>query len=214
STSEALGSLGEVALAAGDLASAEGYFERALDIRREAAPGSSDEAVAWRHLATLARRRNDPGRALELQLNALDALEAQRRRLGGGDEAHSDFSAQYAGFYHEAVELLMQAGRSEQAFHVVERYRARGLLAMLAEGELVSSAAGPPERDRERRRATAEYARALARLGAAQGDRAAERAGLVQARRRQAAVEERIRAASPRLAALQYPEPLDLEGAR
>src|SRR5262249_43262855 len=133
---------------------------------------------------------------------------------GGGDEAHSDFSAQYAGFYHEAVELLMQAGRSEQAFHVVERYRARGLLAMLAERELVFSADVPPELDRERRLANAEYDRALARRGAAQGDRAAERAGLVQARRRQAAVEERIRAASPRLAALQYPEPLDLEGAR
>ena len=77
------------------------------------------------------------------------------------------------------------------------------------------SADVPQELDRERRRANVEYERTLARLATAKGGDAEKlQETLARNRRQQALVQEQIRAASPRLAALQYPEPLDLARTR
>jgi CHAT domain-containing protein/Tfp pilus assembly protein PilF len=207
--------LGEVELAAGDLPAAEGHHRAALEIRRERAPGSADEAKSCQRLATIHRRRNELDAALSMYGCALAALDAQRRTLGGTDEARARFGTHYAAYYRETVDLLVGQGRAEEAFHVLERYRARGLLSLLAERDLVFSADVPEDLDRARRLANAEYDRAFARLGEAQGAEVAKRREALDAiRRRQASIQERIRAASPRLAALQYPEPLDLPAVR
>jgi CHAT domain-containing protein/Tfp pilus assembly protein PilF len=206
---------GEMALARGDLDGAEAHYRRALDVRRERAPGTSGEAEACERLAAIERRRGRLEPALVLYRQALEAIETQRRRLGGTNQGRLRFSAQYAPFYRDTIDVLMGLGRGEEAFHVLERYRARGFLAMLAERDLVFSTDISAELDRERRLANAEYDRALAGLGDAKDDTLTARRGeLDRARRRQADVEVRIRAASPRLAALQYPEPLDLPAAR
>jgi CHAT domain-containing protein/Tfp pilus assembly protein PilF len=208
-------SLGDVALAAGDLERAEAEYRRSLDIRRALCPGSAGEAEAFARLAVLEERKNDRKRALDLYGQALDALDAQRRTFGGSDEAKTRFSARYAEYYRDTIDLLMQDGRSAEAFHVLERYRARALLAMLAERDIVFSADLPADLDRERRIANAEYDRALASVGDTPEPQAAEAtAALARARRRQREIEDRVRAASPRLAALQYPDPLDLAAAR
>jgi CHAT domain-containing protein/tetratricopeptide (TPR) repeat protein len=214
-TAQTLTVLGEVELQDGDISGAEAHFLRALDVQRSAAPGSAGEARACRGLAALERRRSRPERALEFHHCTLDALEAQLNALGGTDEVRSSFAAHHAGDYKAALALLLELGRPEEAFHVLERYRARGFLALLAERDLSFSADIPRDLDRERRVANAEYDRLWKELAAARAEDAGQkRAALAQARNRQAAVRERIRAASPRLAALQYPEPLDLEAAR
>ena len=116
--------------------------------------------------------------ALEFYRCALDALDTQRRNLGGTDEVKARFGARYAAYYRETIDLLMEMGRPAEAFHVLERYRARGLLALLAERDLVFSADVPEELDRERRMANAEYDRALrGACGAAQGRRGRRSAG-------------------------------------
>ena len=209
-------SLGDLALAEGDLDAAESHYRSSRDIRRAlAATGSAGEAEACRGLATIARRRGRLQAALESYDCALAALEAQRQNLGGTEEVKAGFAARYAAHYRETLDLLLELDRPAEAFHVLERYRARGLLALMAERDLVFSADVPAELDRERRIANAEYERTLARLGTAKPEEAGTlREALAGLRRRQAVVQDRIRAASPRLAALQYPEPLDLAAAR
>ena len=207
--------LGEVALAGSELASATALFRRVLEIRRDLAPGSADEAAACERLATLARRQGRSEEALALYRHALDALDAQRQRLGGSDDAKTRFAAQQAGHYRSLIDLLMDAGQPGDAFHVLERYRARALLAMLAERDLVFSADVPPSLDRERRMLDIEYDRALAALSAAKpADTTSKREELLRIRSRQGEVQDRIRAASPRLAALQHPLPLDAAATR
>jgi CHAT domain-containing protein/Tfp pilus assembly protein PilF len=207
--------LGDVALSGGDPAAAEGHYRRALEIRRERAPGSATEAEAFRSLAVVYRRQNRPQEALEHYAAALAALDAQRRTLGGTDETRTRFSVRYAPYYHEAVDLLLDLDRPQEAFHVLERYRARGLLSLLAERDLVFSADIPEELDRARRLANADYDRARAQLAEARGDEVARRREALDAvRRRQTEVQEKIRSASPRLATLHYPEPLDLAAGR
>jgi CHAT domain-containing protein/Tfp pilus assembly protein PilF len=213
-TAEALFALGEVARAAGDLAAAEGWYRRALAIQAERAPGTAGEAEACERVAAIARRQGRTEEAIGLYRRALDALDAQRRFLGAADRIRSRFQARYAAIHHDAIDLLVEQGRAAEAFAVLERYRARTLLSLLAERDLVFAADVPAQLDRERRLANADYDRALARLSGGEGDAAARREALEQARRRQAAAGERIRAASPALFALQYPQPLDLDGVR
>jgi len=214
SAEAALGVLGDIARDGGDLAAAQRFYERALDIQREMAPGQALEAEACQRLAALHRRRNDPEQALSFYRCSLAALDSQRRTLGGSDETSARFSQRFASYYRDTVEVLMELGRPAEAFHVLERYRARGLLSLLAERDLVFSADVPEELDRERRTANAEYERTLGRLAAAKATDAEKfREALARIRRRQAAVQERIRAASPRLADLEYPQPLDLAAA-
>jgi CHAT domain-containing protein/Tfp pilus assembly protein PilF len=207
--------LGELDDAIGDSVAAERWYRRALDLRREIAHGSAEEAETCHSLAVLHRRTTRLEEALAFHRCAIDALEAQRSRLGGSDEVKSGFAALHAHYYHHAIDLLMERGRSEEAFHVLERYRARGLLALLAERDLVFSTDLPAELDRERRAVNAEYDQVLAGLADAKGAEAEKkRLALSELRLRQALIRDKVRAASPRLAALQYPEPLDLAATR
>jgi CHAT domain-containing protein/Tfp pilus assembly protein PilF len=207
--------LGDVAAADGDPAAAETWYRRALEIRRAQLPGSAAEAEALHRLAALQRRRKRPAEALPLYVRALEVLDGQRRALGGTDEIKARFAARYAPYYHETLDLLVELGRPEEAFHVLERYRSRAFLELLAERDLVFTADVPEALDRERRAARAEHDRAFAAFAGATGAAAGEaRRALEAVRRAQGDLEARIRAASPRLAALQYPAPLDLAGAR
>jgi CHAT domain-containing protein/tetratricopeptide (TPR) repeat protein len=211
----AFNALGRVAQAKGDLPAAAAHFERALAIRSTVAPGSNAEAESLHALARLAVARGRPDEALLFHLRAIDALEMQRSRVGGSDEAQSNFVAAYAAYYHQTIDLLLAEGRAPEAFHVLERLRARSFLSLLAEKDLAFSKDLPAELDRERRRANVEYDRALAALADGDGaDQEGKREALVAARQMQAETRARIRAASPRLATLVHPEPLDLEAVR
>jgi CHAT domain-containing protein/Tfp pilus assembly protein PilF len=210
-----LHALGDVARLRKQHEAAEEYYRRALAIRRERAPGSEVEAKTCHAVALVQRERGQLEQALDSHRCALDALEAQRSRLGGSDAVRSGFAADFASYYHETIAAYVAAGRAAEAFHVLERYRARELLALLAERDLVFSADVPEELDRERRMLNAEYDRALGRLAEAKGGETAQpRAELVRLRERRSQIQQKIRAASPRLAALHDPEPLALSAAQ
>src|SRR5262249_4004559 len=139
----------------------------------------------------------------------------QRTRLGGTDEARSQFGARYAAYYRETIDRLVAGGRAAEAFQVLERFRARSFLSLLAERELVFASDVPAELDRQRRMANVAYDRALADLMDSHGaDRDASRQALRDVRTRQAEIQDQIRAASPHLATLQDPRPLHLEATR
>jgi CHAT domain-containing protein/Tfp pilus assembly protein PilF len=207
--------LGDLALANGQLAAAASYYTESREQERQLAPGRLGEAESCARLAAVHRQLGEPSHALEDYFCALGAIETLRNRLGGGDEAQSQFTARQARHYEETVDLLLEMGRPEEAYHVVERYRAQGLLALLAERDLLFAADVAPELAREQRAADAAHDSTVAKLAAAHGEQAESlRAELAGIRRRQAAARDAIRVASPRFAALQYPQPLDVAATR
>lgn len=117
------------------------------------------------------------------------------------------------------MKLLIEQGKKQEAFGVLERSRARRLLEMLAERDLVFSGDIPPDLERERRIANAEYDSAQAELSGlsptSQSEEVSELTNrLAEIRRGQEEIKQRIRKLSPRMASLQYPEPLSLAQAQ
>ena len=215
-TAEAFRIQGDIALARADLKVAEARYERSLSIRRERSPGSANEAESCQRLATLNRRRGDLDQALSFYDCATEALEAQRGKLGGSDEARSGFGAEFASTYRQAIDLLVEVGRNADAFHMLERYRARELLSLLATRDLVFSSDLPVELESRRRIANRSYDQAFGRWMRLSDqtnsqERQSARQELEEARRRQNEVRAEVRAASPRLATLHNPQPLDLD---
>ncbi|MEM7587003.1 MAG: tetratricopeptide repeat protein, partial [Acidobacteriota bacterium] len=218
-TADSLLVLGDIAFARSDLDTTEAHYERALAIRRERVPGSSAIAAACHRLATLHRRSSRPEAALTSYRCAVEALEAQRTKLGGSEEVRAGFGVRYASAYREAIDLLVSMGNTAEAFHLLERYRARELLDLLAERDLVFASDLPAELSRRRRSANKDYDRAFRHwmqlpdhVSAEQQQQA--RQDLEQARRRQDTIRAEVHAAAPRLAALQDPQPLDLAATR
>jgi CHAT domain-containing protein/Flp pilus assembly protein TadD len=198
---------------------AEGYARQALKILSEIAPGSAMEATAYRDLAVIVRRRGRPAEAQRLYARALDALESQEERLGGSAQAVGGFAAIYSGYYREAIDLQVERGGAAAAFALLERFRAHQLLKLMAERSLATPAEASAALEEERRRLHAEYdglLRQLAELsaGGAGDERAELHRRLRDVRTRQDDLATRLRAASPRLADLRYPRPLDLAAAR
>jgi CHAT domain-containing protein/Tfp pilus assembly protein PilF len=211
--------LGDLTSRRGNLAAAEEHHHRALAIRERLAPGSAHEAESLRDLGLIQRQMGRVAEASALFLRALDALETQKAKLGGTQEVRSGFAAKYAAYYHDSIEALIELGQPAEALHVLERSRARSLLALLAERDLLFSADLPPELARERRLSDREYDRVQAQIGrlnAATDDAEIEKllGRLRELREKREAIAAQIRQASPRLASLQYPQPLDLAGVR
>jgi len=210
--------LADVETAAGDIETAGGRYDRALTIFARLAPGSTREAVALRAAAERFRLIGNRGRELDLLCEALRSLESQRNRIGGTEETKSSFSTEYMGWYRDMVSRLVASGNGAEAFGVFERSRARSLLGLLAGRDLVFEGEVPPSLEKERHALAAEYDRALAALGrieerdASAIDKA--RGELHRIRWRQEEVAGEIRQASPRVASLRDPAPLDFETSR
>ncbi|HUP43265.1 MAG TPA: CHAT domain-containing protein, partial [Thermoanaerobaculia bacterium] len=211
---EAQAELGAVALGEGELQEAERRYRRALEMQRAIASGTVYEA-RWLHaLGRIEELRGRPEAALPEYLDAVEVLEALRGRLGGAVEAGAGFTSLHHELYWRPIDLLASRGRAAEAFHLLERYRAQALLLMLANRDLDLSVDLPPELDRERRRLAALYDSTLQRLPWTAGEPGSEarrslRQELDRIRREQRQMEDRIWLASPRLASIRDPEPLD-----
>jgi CHAT domain-containing protein/Tfp pilus assembly protein PilF len=187
---------------------------QAIELEERLAPQGRDHAETLRERAALAAARAEPEAPLWYE-RAVAALEGHLGRLGGSHDVKAGFRASFADLYRGFLELLLARGEPGRAFHVLERSRAQGFLALLAERDLVFAADLPPELESERRRLAALYDRAQARLASAEGEEAPELAAeLRRLLAEHQALLAKIRAASPRFAALRYPEPLDAAGAR
>jgi len=208
--------LGDAYLRRGDLEAAEPALEPALKIFAAIAPLTIDEAAAQHLLGDLRRRQDRLPDALACYERAVAALEGQLEKLGGSREIAEAFAAEYAGFYKDVLELKLLLNDPRGAFDVLERFRARSLLAMMAERDLDFSRDVPGElleRLETARTRCREAQDELMQLSPdREPERIAERRRLVAERRReQALVWGAIRKASPRLAALRAPETLTAE---
>ncbi len=228
-TSRCRRELGELLAAKGDLDGAE------REIRLAMAVGEPIEPEAWYTLARVQRARGESAEALRDLERAIAAVELRQRRLGGAVERSGTYREQYIGYFREAVGLLVEDGRAGQAVSMLERSRAQMVLAMLAERDLMFSAQIQPDLERRRRKVALEADRLVAEIGltvsagGAAGDLRGV-GGLVSAeahqdepqetaalrrlrelRREQEEIRAEIRAASPVLASLVYPEPLGVD---
>ncbi|MEM9056019.1 MAG: CHAT domain-containing tetratricopeptide repeat protein, partial [Pseudomonadota bacterium] len=212
-------SLGTLYLELADTDTAERHFEQAQRIYADAAPASAELAAAVHGLARVQSARGHIDAALGLFERSIAALEAQTRQLGGADDARSLFGDQYARFYKDYLRELLAADLTARAFAVLERYRARNLVTLMAERELALDRSVPPALEAERARWQKAYDEAQARLierlsiGAQEAEVGAIRSAMTEIRTRRDGVMQRIRAAAGDQATLRYTQPADLNGA-
>jgi CHAT domain-containing protein len=205
--------LAKLERAEGRPAAAEALYRRALAILEEKGIEQTSLAEAWSGLAASRRALGDPEAALVASAKAVALVERLRDGIGSSPEARALFTAHFHDIYRDHVLLLVERGRTAEAFETLERGRARSLLALMAERDLRLRDGLPAELEQERRAAHAAYDRAqaaLADLGpAASADEAEQkRVELGQARSRVTAVADTVRGTAGRAAEARYPDAL------
>ncbi len=205
----ALHLLGRTQEERGETERAARSYGRAIAILRDRAPGTIFLGDAIHALALLQRSRGDREAAIRSLQEAIDNLEEQLQRLGGTESVRSAFRGRYASWYRELEDLLVESRREVEAFHYLERSRARSLLVMMAEARQLSGDESSHEYDLRRRKLASRYDATLAALATAPDSGVARlRDQLAAIRREQDDLRESIRRRSPRLASLRYPAPL------
>ena len=209
---------GIAALARGDIRGAERYDRQALAIREKLAPGSSDEAESEHNLGLVLRRKGQSA-AGKYFAQAVESLESQMVRLGGSQDVRAGFRARYASLYSDLEDALLSQNQRASAYRVTERGRARSLLQMMAERDLVFASDVPGDLQRTRKRNAAEYDQVQAQIAELNPSKDRPRIDKLLARLRELGTQreqiaEQIRRSSPRFASLHYPQPLDLAATR
>jgi len=211
--------LGEVEFQRMNYMGAEGFYRQALAIYKRLSPNTTHEAIALHAIGKTLAELKQPDAAADALCSAVNSLEAQQRKLGGTQETQTLFRGRYISFYQDCIAAQFQRNRIGDAFQLLERARARTLLEMLAERDLLFASDLPQQLAIERRRAALDYDSTQNHIGALNPAKDApeiERllGHLREVRAQQEEIVSRIRAASPRLASLQYPQPLDVAGVR
>ncbi|MCP4547135.1 MAG: CHAT domain-containing protein [bacterium] len=205
-----LNNLGSIAQTRGDLISALRYHRRALSLREKLAPNTTLQARTLHDIGTLVRKSYGARRAAYFLRRAVRALEGQMRRLGGSSGIRGSFRSQQELIYRDAVNVLLELERPDEAFHTLELYRARAFLELLAERDLLFSKDIPEELDRKRRWFAIRNDQLLQQMveHPEGGEKLAESMRKLMQERNEIITE--IRRKYPKLATLQYPQPLGL----
>lgn len=204
--------LARIALAAGEPVVAEEWLREAAEVLEAIAPASPLAFEVRLELARLLDRSGRGADAAPEYGRAVAILESLGARLGDSPEARAAWRASHLDSLREATELDLRLGRDEEAFVMAERGRARELAALLAEREIAFDADLPPALEAERRELLAARRRLVE--GMKSSDDAPDGDSAVDLERRWKELQLRIRAASPRVAALSYPAPAGVAEAR
>jgi len=209
-----LNHLGDVFRDRDDSKQAEDYYRRALAIMEKRAPGSESHAESLADLAGILRRQQQSDEALQLYKQALNAFESQTARLGGSDVIRSGFRAKYADHYKDYIDLLIVQKKPELAFRVLERWRARSLLEMLAGSHVdIHKGIDPSLGERERSLQRASAVKSEHRMQLLNNQHTEQQVAAIDKEIHDLVsqyndVEEQIRTSSPNYAALTQPQPL------
>lgn len=211
---DCLNSLGDVIRDQGAADEAEKYYRRALEIREKLAPGSMVHAETLAALAGVMRREQQPEVAAQLFAQAIDSIESQTARLGGGEDLRSGFRAKHTRYYKDYIDLLVAQGRVDLAFEVLERSRARGLLETLTvAGVDIRKGVDATLLEQERSLQKSVSAKLDLRTQLLSAEHTAEQVAAIDHEidkllMQYNELEERIRTNSPGYAALTQPKPL------
>jgi tetratricopeptide (TPR) repeat protein len=209
----------------GDIAFQRRHDERArrqyflaLDLLRSFDPDSVEAVAVLTSLGEIERSNGRRALAEARFAEAIAALEGADEDLGGTEEQLGAFEETYLPTYTALIDLQLARGDGAGALYTLERSRARGLLALLAQRDLVFSADLPaPLRERQRsldREHAALQARIAALAPRQKREIAARRGEMQHLNARRAALNAEVTRASPRYVALKNPRPLDLAGIR
>jgi CHAT domain-containing protein/Tfp pilus assembly protein PilF len=218
--SEVYDNMGQVLTELGETREAEVLLRRALKNRRRSSGAGTRRTAESSHNLGMLLWKTGRLREAEAELRrSIEDLEAQHSKLGGSPESRSSFTAEFADYYRDYLQLLVELGREDDAFFLLERFRAGSFRETLAQRDITAPREVPAELEQARRSANAEFDRIQGEIEDLDptGQAAALEAGLVrleQLRREQAAIAESIRKASPRYGSLRYPRPLDVAGTR
>jgi hypothetical protein len=122
------------------------------------------EAESLHAIGSILQDRGHVDQAVRFFRRSLNAGESQASRLGGTEENRSGFWAHQRHYYLDCLDALLAQKQPERAIEVLERSRARSLLTMLAERDLVFAADLPAKIQRERQLNATEYDRAQAHI--------------------------------------------------
>lgn len=156
--------LGLTLHAVGRIEEARVVLAEATSIRSRIAPDSSAEAEALYMLGIVTWALGQKQEAAQSINHALSSLEVQTSRLGGSQEARSNFVSMSTHGYREYINLLLELGRTEEAFDVSERSRGQVFREMLREGDVLGSPSLPAEIIKDRERISSKQDRIWARL--------------------------------------------------
>lgn len=218
-TASSFHSLGDLEAASGNLDRALAHYRDALVLRQRVAPGSMVEAETLHGIGEVLHAKGRLKDALEAHLASLEALETQFQELGGSYTQKALFRSRYNAYYRQTIELLLELGQPEQAFTILERWRARSFLALLSERGLALPGESDPILKQERQRLTTRYdriQRELDQLDQRELPRRTEEllAQLRDVRDRLDQISTRIHDSRTDNEGSGTPEPLDLAGVR
>ena len=217
---EIFNNLGEVAYRRGDLSAAKEYYGEGLEIFAKLAPNSADRAVALASLAETLRDEKKFDEAAKLYAQALDVFDQQLTLLGGSDEARATFRAKQAGYYSDYADLMVSEKRSAAAFEVLERSRARTMVELLAGSRIdIRHGTDPALVAKERLLQATLTAKTSRKVTLLEGEHTPEQLASLnreidETLSQYQELEGRIRARSPRYAALTQPKPLSANEAQ
>lgn len=213
---ESLTALGEIALQRGHLKKAERYLREYL---AEPEPHHPPASGTYQALANVLRQTGRLQEAARYADLSIETLEARIRKLGGSQEAKGNVRGWAGDIYRDALCLQLELDRPQEAFHLLERFRAQAFLTLLAQRDLTFAVDLSPELDQERRRLAFSYDRNQLRLAELDPEKDGEAIGALQReqtqlRRRREEIAAEMRQTSPRLANLQDPQALTFEQVR
>ncbi|MET0553060.1 MAG: CHAT domain-containing tetratricopeptide repeat protein [Vicinamibacteria bacterium] len=197
----------------GRWAEAEGHYRRAMESVAARGVDSVAQAEAYNGLAATIARRGETSEALTLSAKAVAILDRMRDGIAPSPDARALFASAFYGIYRDHVQWLVEQGRSAEAFEVLERGRARSLLALMAERDLRVQDDLPDALEKDRRASHREYEHAQSTLASLGADApAAEverwRLHLEHSRQRMVDIADTVRRTSPRAAEVRLPEAL------
>jgi CHAT domain-containing protein/Tfp pilus assembly protein PilF len=209
--------LGRVALDRRDLPKAETYYRQELAIHEKIIPGSTSHAETMAALAGIMHKREQVDAAAQLYERALDTMESLTARIGGGREARLGFRARHANYYRDYIDLLVQQGKQELAFHMLERSRARTLLETLADAHAdIRTSSDPSLMEREKSVRQLLNAKSSHRFQLLSEKHSAEQLAAIdqdvgELLAQYQEIEEQIRTRNPNYAALVQPHAMTVE---
>ncbi len=191
-------------------------FMKAQEIISMLIPDSTEEAENFHWIGVVYESKKEPLKAIEYYRKAINALESQIKRLGGGSQSTEKFSEKYEDYYKKLLRLEVEEGMENEAFHTLERYRGQALLQLLARRDLDFSKDVPEEllkRQKELQKLYGRTLNSLLGLNEEKDKDAIEKAHDELSRinlelRRN---ESEICNASLKLGTLKFPEPFNVE---
>ncbi|MBD1828107.1 CHAT domain-containing protein [Microcoleus vaginatus GB1-A2] len=217
-----LNQMGKIQAALGQNSTALENYNQALSLSQQLGY-KTEEAHILYNQAILNRQQNNLAAAKTPIETAINIIENLRTQIAS-QELRQSYFARNQDYYQFYIDLLMQLhqknpdkGYDAQAFHASERARARSLLELLSEASANIRQGVDPQllaQEQNLQQQLSEFQTRKYQIVSAKSTQ--EAVDEIQQKidtvlKELAQIEAKIRASSPRYAALKYPEPLNLQ---